>query len=59
MRQRGTTVTNVDANAVIGSLAAQISELTVRLAVAEARVAAFERADVDRIAAEEAADGER
>jgi hypothetical protein len=45
-----------DAREVIGSLARQVADLTVRLAVAEAQVAAFERAEVDRIAAEEAAD---
>lgn len=47
---------NVDVNAVVSSLATQISELTVRLAVAEARLAAFERAEIDHMAEQEAAD---
>ena len=47
----------VEVQRVLDQLARQIGETAVRLAVAEARVAAFERAEVDRIAAEEAADG--
>lgn len=46
----------VDAQMVIESLSRQIADLTVRLAVAEARATALERAEVDRAAAQEAAD---
>ena len=49
----------VDVQQVIDNLGRQVGDMAVRLAVAEARVAAFERAEVDRIATEEAADGER
>lgn len=49
---------NVEVQAVIDNLGRQVGDMAVRLAVAEARIAAFERADVDRVAAEEAADGE-
>lgn len=48
-----------DAMAVIGKLADQCRQLAVQLAVAEARLEAYERAEVDRLAAEEAADADR
>ena len=45
---------DVDLKEVLQRLAGQVGDLTVRLAIAEAQLAAFERAEVDRIAAEEA-----
>ena len=42
-----------DLNAVLASLAKHVGDLTVRLTLAEARVAAYERAEVDRAAAKE------
>lgn len=50
---------NVEADDVVNRLARQVAELTVRLAIAEARVGAYERAEVERAAAEEAANDER
>ena len=44
----------VDAQEVIERLARQLAELAIRLAVAESRVTAYERAEVDRMAAQEA-----
>lgn len=41
---------------VIGRLARHVADLTVRLTVAEAQLAAYERAAVDDVAAREAAD---
>lgn len=48
-----------DAMDVIGKLADQLRQLQVQLAVAEVRLEAYERAEVDRIAAKEAADAHR
>ena len=48
----------VDVQAVIERLSRQIADLTVRLAVAESQVAAYERAEVDRMAAQESKNGE-
>jgi hypothetical protein len=47
-----------DINAVMGRLAGQIGDLSIRLAIAEARLAAFERAEIDRMAAQEEAANE-
>lgn len=46
----------VDAEVVLRRLATHVGDLTVRLAVAEAQVAAYERAEVDRLAVQEALD---
>lgn len=43
-----------DINEILSALAKHIGDLTVRLMLAEARVAAFERAEVDRLAEQEA-----
>ena len=48
---------NMPAQEVIDQLGRQIAELAVRLAIAEARVAAFERAEIERAAKQEAEDG--
>lgn len=47
-----------DVNAVIDGLARQNASLAVRLAVAEARIAQLEREDVERMAAQEAENGD-
>jgi hypothetical protein len=44
---------DVDVNGVVRRLASQVSDLVVRLAVAEAQLEAYQQADVHRIAAEE------
>lgn len=49
----------LDAEDVVNRLGRQVADLTVRLAIAEARVSAYERAEVERAAAEEAANDER
>jgi hypothetical protein len=43
----------VDLREVIASLSGQVADLAVRCAVAEARVKAYERAEIDALAAEE------
>lgn len=48
-----------DAMAVIDKLADHCRHLAVQLAVAEARLEAYERAEVDRLAAEEAVNADR
>lgn len=45
---------NVDAQQVIDRLARHIADLTVRLAVAESQVEAYKKAEVDRLAEQEA-----
>lgn len=47
-----------DANAVLENLARQNASLAIRLAVAEARIAQLERVEIDRMAAEEAENGD-
>lgn len=44
-----------DATEVLSNLARQVADLSVRLALAEAQVAAYQRAEVDRLAEEETA----
>lgn len=43
----------VEVQDIIDRLAREVSSLTVRLAMAEAQIAAHERADVDRLAEQE------
>ena len=48
-----------DALTVINKLADQLRQVQVQLAVAEARLEAYERAEVDQIAAKEAVNADR
>ena len=43
-------------NEVLSALAKHVGDLTVRLTLAEAQVAAFERAQIDQMAEQESAD---
>lgn len=57
-RRGGCEMSTVDAQAVIEALSRQIADLTVRLAVAEARAEQAERSLVDLMAEQEAAGAE-
>lgn len=46
-----------DVNEIVKRLAGNVADLTVRLAVAEARLHAYEQAEVDGLADEEQTDG--
>ena len=46
-----------DINEVLATLAKHVGDLTVRLALAESRAAAFERAAVEQMAEQESDDG--
>lgn len=48
-----------DGAAIIRRLALEIAELRVQLAVAEVRLEAYERAEVDHLARQEAANADR
>jgi hypothetical protein len=49
----------VDAAIIVQRLAGKVADLTIQLAVAEAQLAAYERSEVDQLAAQEAADADR